>query len=45
MDNTFAVFRVGIGRAAICEVESIEDELHVLMRVLLLVACECLELS
>jgi hypothetical protein len=26
-------------------VESIQDELHVLMRVLLLVACECLELS
>jgi hypothetical protein len=38
MDYAFTVF--GIGGAAVCEVERIQDELHVLVCVLLLIASE-----
>lgn len=42
MDYAFAVIGIGISGATICEVERVENELHILMCVLLLVACKCL---
>jgi hypothetical protein len=44
MHYAFAVFDIGVGRAAVCEVERVEDELHILVCVLLLVACERLSM-
>jgi hypothetical protein len=43
--DALAIVGVGISRAAICEVKRVENELHVFVRVLLLVACKCLLVS
>lgn len=44
MDDAFAVIGIGVGGAAVGEVKRVEDELHVLVCVLLLVACKSLRM-